>query len=489
MLADLLNQSRRQAERCSASVRAMARMRIARVQSANDVGEARITFEMALDEIRGLRGQERHILFEQAQQIAAAIAPELLREIPAVRRFPIEHHANTLLSIMLSHGHIGAAFDYVVQRNVPYGFPFSYCANLLGQLDDERRLTVFRCAIDAWRAPNDAELLQKHNIPRKEGHAGSIRLGHLQRSFVNLFQHHWKLLAPEEALAVVREIVAGALDHADLGTSVGYPDVHITSSREHVLFETLHVLRHLDPSLAESLIGSHAQLAHAASRYPNGLETLHEESERLAEERRRQAEISGGICGGGFFMAGDPRDFDRQRAAWESAREGDFGPSIDHALELYREDSDTTSPNQAPKGLWPSTCAFRRSLYDAGKRLGMDALQLLDRIPDIELRLFARIELAAALGGLPAALETSMKRRRPPPIQGTPMRAQDGGIIRCPECRWVPVEEARWPCKCHHVWNTFQTRGLCPACNYQWEITQCPACGEVSPHTAWYPAE
>jgi hypothetical protein len=85
---------------------------------------------MALDEIRGLPGHEGQTLFEQAQQIAAAIAPELLPEIPAVRHFPYNHRAETLLNIMLSHGNIDAAFDYIVQCNVPYGFPFCYCANL-----------------------------------------------------------------------------------------------------------------------------------------------------------------------------------------------------------------------------------------------------------------------------------------------------------------------------------------------------------------------
>jgi hypothetical protein len=280
MLDDLLEQSRKHAEQCSASVRAADRLRIARVQSAKDVGQARITFEMALDEIRSLPSRERQILFEQAQQIAAAIAPDLLREIPPVRRFPIEHHAETLLSIMLEHGHINAGFDYVVQFDVPFGFPFGYSANLMGKLNDERRLTVFRRAIDAWRAPQDVELRRKHNIPREDGHAGVIRLGHLQWNFIRLFHRHWNLLPPEEAIAVVRAIIDRELYRPDLGTSASYPDVHITSTREHVLFEVLHVLRHLDPPLAESLIASHAQLALAAQRYPNGTETMREELER-----------------------------------------------------------------------------------------------------------------------------------------------------------------------------------------------------------------
>ena len=190
---------------------------------------------------------------------------------------------------------------------------------------------------------------------------------------------------------------------------------------------------------------------------------------------------SGETCTGGLIMTGDPRDLSRQLALHRSSQAGDFGPSIDHALELYQEDTNPDSANQALKAFWPSTTSQRNTIYNAGKNLGPNAA-LLDRIP-------AQIELAAALAGLPAFPETSMKQRRRPPMEGTPMRAPDGTIIRCPECRWVPIQEARLACKCRHVWNTFDTRGLCPACKYQWEVNQCPSCGAVSARPAWYPKE
>jgi hypothetical protein len=425
MTDDLLVRAQLQAERSAPPVRAAARMRIARVQSATDPGQARVIFEMALDEIRTLPSRERQVLFEQAQQIAAAFAPDLLREIPTVRRFPSNSHSETLLSIMLAHGHIDAAFDYVVHSNVPFGFPFGYAANLMQKLGDERRLIVLRRAMDAWRAPQDSELMRKHGIPHEAGQGKLIHDGHHQMHFIRLFQYRWTMLPPEEALAVVREIVSIALDRPDLGTSARYPDVHITSSREHVLFEVLHVLRHLDPPLAESLIASHSQLAAAAQRYPNGTETMHREMELQADEHRKQMAASGENGGGIFMMAGDPRDFDRLKALHRSSRQGDFGPSIEHALELYREDTDPNSPNQALKAFWPSACSFRATLYGAGKRLGPNAATLLDEISDDDLRLFAQIEFAAALAGLPASHETSMKQRRPSPMQGTPMLAPE----------------------------------------------------------------
>jgi hypothetical protein len=54
------------------------------------------------------------------------------------------------------------------------------------------------------------------------------------------------------------------------------------------------------------------------------------------------------------------------------------------------------------------------------KRHGPNAASLLEDIADDDLRLFAQIEFAAALAGLPASHETSMKRR-PPPMQGPPL--------------------------------------------------------------------
>ena len=386
-------------------------MRIARVQAALDPGHARVTFEMALDEMRNLHGRDRDFFFQDAQKIAAAFAPDLLRDIPTVRGFGNHFHSGTLVNIMLQHGHIDAAFDYVNQDGVPSSFPYGYAVNLMHKLDDERRLAVLRRAISAWRASVDEELVPEPGNPPIEGHSRHIPLLHLQLQFVQLLQGQWKILPADEALAVVREIVRIAVEQPDLETSAGYGDqLRITSSRAHVLFEVLHILRHLDPPLAESLIASHEQLAIAALRYPNGYETIHEE----LEERRKQRETSAATCGGGFIGSGNPRDRAYQMALRQATLEGDFGPPIDHALERYLEDMASDSPNQAPRTLWPSTCAFRTILYSAGKRIGPEAHLLLDRIPDEDLRLFARIELAAALAGLPEFPEVWRTQRRPP---------------------------------------------------------------------------
>jgi hypothetical protein len=63
----------------------------------------------------------------------------------------------------------------------------------------------------------------------------------------------------------------------------------------------------------------------------------------------------------------------------------------------------------------------------------------------------------------------------------------DEGHIRCPKCGWAPRSKDRWQCICRHVWNTFDTGGVCPRCLKQWDITKCLSCHQWSPHSDWYP--
>ncbi len=58
--------------------------------------------------------------------------------------------------------------------------------------------------------------------------------------------------------------------------------------------------------------------------------------------------------------------------------------------------------------------------------------------------------------------------------------------IRCPRCAWTPERKDRWSCACGHVWNTFDTGGVCPACDAAWADTQCLRCQAWSPHARWY---
>jgi hypothetical protein len=475
-----------QAEKSQPAVRAAALLRIARVQTAFDRDLARKTFQRALDETRQLPGLDGQFLLDQARRFAAAVAPETLGEIPSAGRTPHHIDSEWLGKIMLEHGQQDAAFDYVMHFDEWPAFPFPVVSTLMARFrDDERRLVVFRRAIQAWRA------------------------AHGER-FIGLFQSQWKVLPPDEARDVVREIVRVTLEHQpDRPVRATYDQegtVQITSGREHALFQILHVLRHLDEALAESLIAGHQQLATAARRFPCGMESLLEEAE--ARQKAQGASCGGGSSGGGsggYVMAGNSRDFAYMKALMQASQADDFAPLIEHALERYRGDTAPENPNQAPPEFWPSTHRFRSILYKAGKRLGADAAIYLDRIPDGDLRLFAQIELAAALAGLPElqGVQREFHPRQNGPashlrrtgvlnaktgaaIQSPSRFGPPGALVRCPRCNWSPSSTDRWFCKCGHLWNTFETRGLCPACRYQWEITGCHACGESSPHSEWY---
>ena len=83
-------------------------------------------------------------------------------------------------------------------------------------------------------------------------------------------------------------------------------------------------------------------------------------------------------------------------------------------------------------------------------------------------------------------LKADPDKRRPPVTieeRGTrPGRPR----IRCPRCDWEPGRDHVWMCTCLHVWNTFETGGICPECGRQWQETQCARCKAWSPHADWY---
>lgn len=510
MRDDLLKKAREQAEQADPPVRAAALVRIARAESPGNASEARQTLLEGLDAVKKLTGEAREYLLDEARVVAAAVSPEMVAEIPAGKReIPGEFASVQIIQTMLTHGHVDAAFDYVIREDDPESFPFRSVGGVLHKLDADkpecaaRRLTLLRHAVEIWRkgSSSNPRPMRRHFAGRHDG-------------FISLFGYFWKDFPAEEALSIARTLVERAAEEPDTGISAGYPDgISFSSPRQNSMFQILHVLRHLDPALAQSLIDSYDQLAAAVRRYPNGIETMNEEVE--AETKRREAEratCKDGTCGtgGGYFLAGDPKDFDRQRRLIDAVRNGEFETVIEDALEKYGEDTTPESRNYAPKEYWPSTGAFRTMFHQAGKRLGLEAAGLLERIPDDDLRLFATIELAAALAGAPASSITTMKRPHPPDSRaprgriisarsgtgidrterhGPAMRSPEGRLIHCPKCRFQPTDDVRWICKCGHVWNTFWTAGKCPACHFQWEETGCPRCGEMSEHRTWYESQ
>ena len=417
MRNDLLENARQQAELADPSVRAAALLWIARVESAGDTSRACQSLLEGLAAIRTLPSSTGDYLFREARRVAAAVSPELLAEIPVPQhdgpaQFWFMDNV-AIVQTMLAHRHADAAFNYVLHLNDPPSFPFLSVGAVLGRLDPHdpehsaHRMMLLHHSVELWRQSRSG------GPQTEQGRFVGCRDG-----FLGLFGHSWKDFPPEEALSIVRMIVDRAAQEPDIGTSSGYPDdIHFFSPRQDTLFQILHVLRHLDPALTQALMDEHDQLALAARRYPNGLETMNEEAQ--AEADRRKAESSTACEGGtsecgGYILTGNPRDSDRLRGIMDAARSGDFQPAIEDATVKYREDSSPDAPNYAPKEYWPSTAAFRMLFHDAGRRLGSDSARLLEQIPDNDLRLFASIELAAALAGLPAPQTLSMKRRRHP---------------------------------------------------------------------------
>jgi hypothetical protein len=173
----------------------------------------------------------------------------------------------------------------------------------------------------------------------------SSRHSHERDQFVQLFGHYWKEFPVEEASAVARMVVDRAVAEPDTRTSSGYMnEIHLSSHRQNTLFQILHFLRHFDPALAQSLVDSHDQLAVAARRYPNGIETMNEEGRRKRNAGKPMAQL----VEAADVLAGDPSDFDRQRRLIDAIGSRDFARSIEDALEKYREDTSPATRNYAP---------------------------------------------------------------------------------------------------------------------------------------------
>jgi hypothetical protein len=382
--------ARDEAERLAPPVRAAVLMRVARVLTASDSDAARELFDRALEEARSVPGRDGEALLEDARMYAAAVAPERVSEIPAGKHFPKRFLSDRVGKIMLEHGHFDAALQFVLHHEDAANFPFNLAHQLIDKLDGEKRLAVLRRTIDAWR----------------QGHSGDSGPGRLN-GFLHLFCGKWNLLPVEEARRVARELVDISLQEPDAPITAHYgsePKLEITSWREHTLFQILHVLRVVDPELAQRLIETHAQLANAAQRWPNGFESMRQES----EARRKLREGEGKKCGG-WMMAGSPDSFPYLRALQQASGDGDFSPAFEFAFAKYTEDTAPANPNQALKASWPSSCMYCSVLYQAGRRLGDAGSSYLEQIADPDQRLLARIELAAAVAGLPEFQQTERR--------------------------------------------------------------------------------
>jgi hypothetical protein len=463
MDGDFLTSARQQTERSTPEIKAAALMRIARVETRTAPADARANFARGLNMAR--QGGDE-ILLQHSRHLAAAVAPDLLPQIRTRWLGPFDSLNGILCRIMIEHGHAGAAAPYVMAQG-PRAFPLMALPMVMQHVSDAAtRLALMRRAVEVWR----------------------FSPGTFQNEFLHTFQAQWPDLPEQEARDTLRDLIHAIREGPEIDAHGGCEhDGSVPNmGREGHFFQLLGPLRELDAPLAESLIAEYPKLAAATRRYPNGVDSFIEEiRSRVSPGPQR-----------GYIIAGSAQDIAFGRSLIHAQEDGDFVPAMEHAFENYRKDTAPANPNGAPVDAWPSSAAYRSTLYRAGAQLGRDAAALLDQIPSPDLRLFAQIELAAALAGLPELTTPQVFRpkrlyagpvREAEPVTGdAPTGPTRPPRIRCPKCNWTPRAEDRWQCHCRHVWNTFDTGGVCPGCLYQWKITMCLNCQQWSPHSDWY---
>jgi len=158
---------------------------------------------------------------------AAAVAADLLASV-SFERHTHDFEAESLGRIMIEHGNLKAALEFVMGYNDASSFPFPVTNMLIDLVDLRDGLGLVRLAVAS----------------RCEAHGDR---------FVWLFQHRSKVLPDQEAREIVGEVVRVALDEPDKPMQATYDQegtIKITSFREHSLFQVLHILRHFGSALA-----------------------------------------------------------------------------------------------------------------------------------------------------------------------------------------------------------------------------------------------
>jgi hypothetical protein len=467
MWQQLLSTACEQAERSDPAVRAAALMHIARVRARSDQSAAEQLLERGIALAKEIeRDASQPLLLHNAISLAAAVSANHALPLYAEYRQidPFGGSVVGLVGVMAQHGHINDAIAYLREPLPGDRFPLHFVNNLERECpDDETRRQLLQLAIQEWRNP----------APRESRHEDRFT----PASFAALFSRLWNLLRRDEAAPVLRQLVKWVL--ATESEPCEYPltenpeDPKLTSEQEFELFRLIPALQHLEPDLARSLLADRPQLAKAVKRFPLGMRSVWD-GQRKYDPARDDVVVIG----------------DSELVPISEALATDFDAAFRHALESFANDADAESPNAAPKECWPSTREFRHILLKAGQHQGVEGAKHLDRILDQDLRLFARIELCAGCAGLPElgglVTQYPQKQRVLSPAEVDQMFGPILPGICCPKCKWTPRASNLWSCKCRHQWNTFDTRGLCPGCGYQWESTGCLQCGEMSPHGEWY---
>ncbi len=372
-----------QADRSEPTVKAAALLHLARVVNALDRAKGEQVLSRGLAAAAALREPERSVILREGVSLAAVVSPARGLEVAPLVAYDDDPGGvmTKALFDMMSHGHDVAAIKFLAHAPTE-SFPFDVAQSVLAHAGDEAtRVAIVRRAIAAARAQDD-----------RSDSASSGRHG-----FPRFFADTWRLLPPEEARDVLRNLVDGILAEPDGRMRASWNDARFSSSREFRLFEIFAPLRQLLPDIAARLAGEYPQLATALDRYPNGAESLMSVPPPAPPSvaPAPQEDDPEDDAQPDYIMIGS-----RLIPMSDAVRSG-FDEPFEIALRRYAADSDPRRPNDAPQECWPSAHEFRNILFKAGQHEGKAAARHLDRIPDPNLRLFAQIELAAALVGLP----------------------------------------------------------------------------------------
>jgi hypothetical protein len=469
MSQQLLLAACEQAERSETAVQAAALMHIARVLARSDESSAVALLKRGLTLAKNLDAETAQLLLNNAVFLAAAVSPgdafHLYGDQKDEREKGFGRHGSSIVGLanaMAQHGHIGDLLGYFDDRPGER-FPLFFVGNLSRECpDDETRLKLLRLSAQAFRTqePDDFH-------------------PHERQAFGGIFARYWHLLPAGEARTLLLEIVDAVLTpeaESPRFPLTGDPGEPKLTQQEHLMFGLLPAIHSLEPDLSQGLFQKRPQLAKAAERHPRGMQSIWDSQPKF--DRARDDSMTVG---------------DSSIMPMPKAIATDFKVPFREAAKLYAKDSNPTNPNTAPKDCWPSAREFRNILFKAGQHLGYGAEKYLDRISDPDLRLFAQIELCAGAEDLPQLGCFSAFRPSKAPPQRRLSAAELEKVfgpelpgIRCPKCQWKPRAKVLWSCKCAHRWNTFDTRGLCPGCGYQWEVTGCLQCGAMSSHLEWY---
>jgi Zn-dependent protease len=94
---------------------------------------------------------------------------------------------------------------------------------------------------------------------------------------------------------------------------------------------------------------------------------------------------------------------------------------------------------------------------------------------DVWLGAIALFMLMSCWGGLKHA-QALMKFAKLPRREG----------FACPNCKAAPPVGEFWKCgRCGQLFDTFQTRAVCPHCGTQFPVTKCMDCGALHPMNDW----